>query len=229
MGDSEKLPDPSPASYRFVEHREYLDGFFEAMGLDRDVTLVVHDWGAALGFDWAQRNTGAVTGIAFMEAIVRPVNWDDWNPKSRPVFEALRSPKGEEMVLVRNLFIERILPGSILREMSEAEMEIYRRPFVDEGEDRRAMLTWPRQIPLDGEPEDVAAIVAGYARWMAQNDLPKLFINADPGAILIGAQRDFCRSWKNQTEVTVKGSHFVQEDSPGEIGEAIADWLAGLP
>lgn len=228
MGDSDKLDNPGPDSYRFVEHRTYLDGFFDALGLDRNVTLVIHDWGSALGFDWARRHPAALKGIAYMEAIVRPVTWDEWNPQARSVFEAFRSPAGEVMVLEKNIFIERVLPGSVLRGLSDAEMNVYRRPYTTAGENRRPTLTWPRQIPFDGEPADVAAIVGDYAGWMATNDVAKLFINAEPGAILIGAQRDFCRGWKNQKEVTVTGSHFIQEDSPHQIGIAIADWLEEL-
>ncbi len=228
MGDSDKLDKSGPESYRFVDHRKYLDGILDALGVTENVTLVIHDWGSALGFDWANRHREAMKGIAYMEAIVRPMRWDEWNPDARPIFEAFRSPAGEEMILDKNLFIERVLPGSVLRGLSEAEMAVYRRPFAEAGESRRPTLTWPRQIPLDGEPADVADIVSDYAAWMAENDLPKLFVNAEPGAILIGAQREFCRGWKNQTEVTVKGSHFIQEDSPHEIGEAIASFVSGL-
>ena len=228
MGDSDKLPDSGPDSYRFVEHREYLDGFFEAMGLSRDVTLVVHDWGSALGFDWARRNPDTMRGVAYMEALVRPVTWDDWPPDARPVFEGFRSPAGEGMVLEKNIFVERVLPGSILRDMSEAEMAVYRKPFAAPGEDRRPTLTWPREIPISGEPADVVAIAQDYAEWLAQNDLPKLFVNADPGAILTGSPREFCRGWNNQREVTVPGVHFIQEDSPDEIGAALADWYCSL-
>lgn len=228
MGGSDKLPDSGPERYRFAEHREYLDAFFEVMGLTSDVTLVIHDWGSALGFDWARRNPDAVRGIAYMEGIVRPVTWDEWNPDARAVFEGFRSPAGEVMVLEKNVFVERVLPGSVLRDMSVEEMNVYREPFAQPGEDRRPTLTWPREIPLGGEPENVVAIVQDYADWMAENDLPKLFINADPGAILIGAQREFCRQWKNQHEVTVPGVHFIQEDSPHEIGSAIAEWYKSL-
>lgn len=224
MGGSDKLPDSGPERYRFTEHREYLDAFFEVMGLTSNVTLVIHDWGSALGFDWARRNPNAVRGIAYMEGIVRPVTWDEWNPDARAVFEGFRSPAGEVMVLEKNIFVERVLPGSVLRDMSDEEMDVYREPFAQPGESRRPTLTWPREIPLGGEPEDVVAIVQDYANWMAENDLPKLFINADPGAILIGAQREFCRQWKNQHEVTVPGVHFIQEDSPHEIGAAISEW-----
>ncbi len=224
MGDSDKLADPGPDSYRFVEHREYLNGMLDQILPAEPVVLVIHDWGSALGFDWARRNPDRVRGIAYMESIVRPMEWDEFNQQARPVFEGFRSPAGEDMVLQKNIFIERVLPGSVLRGLTDAEMMVYRRNFETPGEDRRPTLTWPRQIPLGGEPGDVVAIVQDYANWMAVNDLPKLFINADPGAILTGAQREFCRSWKNQKEVTVKGSHFIQEDSPDQIGEAIANW-----
>jgi len=228
MGDSEKLSDTGPASYRFTDHRRYLDGFLKAAGIGGNVILVLHDWGSVLGFDWANRHRDAVQGIAYMEGIVRPLTWDEFSQKARPVFEGFRSPAGEEMVLEKNIFIEKVLPGSILRDLTEEEMAVYRRPFLAAGEDRRPTLTWPRQIPLDGEPADVVEIVQSYADWMASNDLPKLFVDADPAAILIGAQREFCRAWKNQTEVTVKGLHFIQEDSPDEIGAALSDWISGV-
>jgi len=225
MGDSGRAPG---GSYRFVDHARYLDAWFEALVPARPVTLVVHDWGSALGFDWARRHPARVRGVVYMEALVRPVTWDEWPEPARKIFQAMRSPGGEEMVLQKNVFVERILPASVLRGLTEAEMTVYRRPFLEPGESRRPTLTWPRQIPIDGEPADVVAIVDGYARWLATNDRPKLFINADPGVILAGAQRDFCRAWPNQRQVTVKGSHFLQEDSPAEIGEAIATFLKGL-
>lgn len=224
MGDSDKLDNPDASSYTFVQHREYLDGALAALGVERDVTLVIHDWGSALGFDWANRHRDAVKGIAYMEGIVRPVSWEEWPEAARGVFQGFRSSAGEEMVLDKNTFVERVLPGSVLRDLSEEEMAVYRRPFQNSGEDRRPTLTWPRQIPIDGTPTDVVEIVQAYADWLAEADLPKLFINAEPGAILIGAQRKFCRSWPNQTEVTVSGNHFLQEDSPHEIGQAIAAW-----
>jgi haloalkane dehalogenase len=224
MGDSEKLEPSGPERYTFREHRRFLDAFLDTLGVNAKATLVIHDWGSALGFDWANRHRGSVEGIAYMEGIVRPLEWDEWNQDARRIFEGFRSDAGEEMILKKNLFIEAVLPGSILRKLTDKEMAVYRRPFAEEGESRRPTLTWPRQIPLGRQPADVVEIVHDYARWMAQNDLPKLFVNADPGAILIGAQREFCRSWKNQTEVTVRGSHFLQEDSPHEIGEAIATW-----
>ncbi len=224
MGDSEKLDNPGPQSYRYVEQREYLFAAWEALGINDRVTFVIHDWGSALGFDWAQQHAGSVLGIAYMEAIVRPVTWDEWPERARQVFQGFRSEAGEGMVLDKNIFVERVLPSSVLRDLTDEEMNVYRRPFQETGESRRPTLTWPRQIPIDGEPEDVHDIVAGYSSWMAASELPKLFVNADPGSILVGAQREFCRTWKNQQEVTVAGLHFLQEDSPHEIGKAIADW-----
>ncbi|MEJ2375111.1 MAG: haloalkane dehalogenase [Pseudolabrys sp.] len=228
MGDSDKLPDSGPDSYRFVDHRAFLDDFVDQVISDSPAFLAIHDWGSALGFDWANRHRNRVAGIAYMEAIVRPLKWEEWNDAAKAVFQGFRSPAGEEMVLEKNIFIERVLPGSILRNLTDEEMAEYRRPFSEPGEGRRPTLTWPRQIPLDGEPNDVNKIVSDYANWLVKSEVPKLFINAEPGAILIGSQRDFCRSWPNQREVTVKGIHFIQEDSPDEIGTAIAEWIAGL-
>jgi len=228
MGDSQKLTDPGPDSYRFVEHREYLDGFLEAVGVTENVTLVIHDWGSALGFDWANRHRDAMKGIAYMEAIVRPVTWEEWPEAARGIFQGMRSEAGEEMVLTKNLFIEAILPASIMRDLTEEEMNVYRAPYLEAGESRRPTLTWPREIPIDGEPADVAEIVSSYADWLQTSELPKLFVNAEPGTILIGPQRDFCRTWPNQLEVTVAGIHFIQEDSADEIGEALSSWYAGL-
>ena len=228
MGDSEKLDNSGPNSYRFVEHRKYLDELLDRLEINSNITFVLHDWGSALGFDWANRNPESIKGIVYMEAIVCPLSWTDWNQEARPIFEGFRSPGGEIMALEKNIFVERVLPGSILRELKETEMAVYRRPFSKPGEDRRPTLTWPREIPIEGEPEDVTRIVSRYAEWLAESKIPKLFINAEPGAILIGAQREFCRSWSNQKEVTVPGSHFIQEDSPDAIGEAIYEWLFGF-
>jgi haloalkane dehalogenase len=227
MGDSAKLPDPGRDTYRFTTHQKYLAAFIDAViGPAQSILLVVHDWGSALGFDWASRHRDRVRGIAYMEGIVRPIaSWEEWSPQATPIFQGFRSDKGEAMILDRNMFVERVLPGSVLRKLTEAEMTEYRRPFLAR-EDRWPTLTWPRQIPIAGEPADVVAIAADYSQWMAQNGIPKLFVNAEPGAILTGAPREFCRSWKNQTEVTVPGSHFIQEDSGSEIGRAIAGWMA---
>ena len=224
MGESGASPN---GSYRFTDHSALLDDWLDAMGLPSHVTLVVHDWGSALGFHWAKRNLGRIKGLVYMEAIVRPVTWEDWPEAARQVFQGFRSPAGEEMVLERNIFVERVLPGSVLRDLTEDEMEVYRCPYLEAGESRRPTLTWPREIPIDGEPADVVQIVSEYAEWLASSQVAKLFINADPGAILTGPQREFCRSWPNQQEVTVKGVHFIQEDSPAEIGRAIAGWYAG--
>ena len=228
MGDSDKLDDPGPDSYHFVEHRDYLFEAWEQLGVADRVTLVIHDWGSALGFDWARQNADAVLGIAYMEGIVMPVTWKDWPEAAAEIFRGFRSPAGESMILEKNVFIERVLPGSIIRSLSDVEMDVYRKPFLNPGEDRRPTLTWPRQIPIAGEPEDVTAIVADYSAWLAETDLPKLFVNAEPGAILIGRAREYCREFKNQTEVSVPGIHFIQEDSPDDIGRAIADWRSGI-
>jgi haloalkane dehalogenase len=215
-------------SYRFVDHRRYLDAWMDAAGVTENVTLVVHDWGSALGFDWAHRHPDAVKGIAYMEAIVTPVTWDDWPESARPIFQAMRSPAGESIILEKNVFVERILPASVLRGLTEEEMAVYRAPFAEPGESRRPTLTWPREIPIEGEPPDVHGIVSDYSDWLSASDVPKLFVNAEPGSILTGRQREVARRWPNQREVTVSGIHFIQEDSPHEIGEAIADWLATL-
>ena len=228
MGDSDKLDHPGPCSYRYVEHREFLFAAWEALGIRDRVTLVIHDWGSALGFDWACQHPESVLGIAYMEAIVRPITWDVWPEQAKAVFQGFRSENGEAMVLDKNTFVERVLPASVLRELTDAEMAVYRRPYVTPGEDRRPTLTWPREIPIENEPADVHDIVAAYSQWLEKSDLPKLFINADPGSILVGPQREFCRGWKNQAEVTVPGLHFLQEDSPDAIGEAIATWRRDL-
>ena len=226
MGDSDKLDDSGPDRYTLLEHREYFDAALRQLGVENNVTFVIHDWGSALGFDWARRHPDSVKGIAYMEGIVQPVaTWDNWPEAARRVFQGFRSPAGEDMVLEKNVFVERVLPGSVLRKLGDEEMEVYRRPFLQAGEDRRPTLTWPRQIPIAGEPAEVAQLVQDYADWLSESDVPKLFINADPGAILIGAQREFCRAWPNQREVTIPGNHFLQEDSPDEIGQAISEWL----
>lgn len=231
MGQSGRLPDSGPGRYSFDVHSRYLAGFLRQVGADRDVTLVVHDWGSGLGFDWARQHPDAVRGIAYMEAIVAPFpSWDAWPPAAAGIFQAMRSPAGEQLVLERNVFVERILPASVLRGLTEAEMEVYRRPYVEPGESRRPTLDWPRQLPFRDEgPADVVDRVQAYADWLATADVPKLFVDADPGSILTGAQREIALGWPNQTVVRVPGSHFVQEDSPDEIGLAVASWLRTLP
>lgn len=228
MGDSDKLDSPGADSYRYVEHRDYLFSAWEQLGITENVSFVIHDWGSALGFDWACQHPEKVRGIAYMEGIVRPMTWDEWPEAIRPLFEGFRSESGESMVLEKNVFVERVLPGSVLRGLTEDEMAVYRRPYEMKGESRRPTLTWPRQIPLDGEPPDVNEVVAAYSDWLQNCAVPKLFINAEPGAILTGAQREFCRGFQNQTEVTVAGSHFIQEDSPAEIAAAIREWIVTI-
>lgn len=223
MGESGE----SSSGYRFVDHRRYLDAWFDQVVGDQPVFLVLHDWGSGLGFHWAHRHPDRVRGIVYMEAIVCTLpGWDDWPEVARQIFQAMRSPAGEEIILKKNVFVERILPSSILRELSDEEMSRYRAPFTEPGESRRPTLTWPRQIPIGGRPQDVHEIVEAYSKWLQQSSsLPKLFINADPGTILIGAQRELARRFPNQEEITVKGLHFVQEDSPEEIGQAVARFI----
>ncbi len=228
MGDSDKLDQVGADSYRFVEHREYLDGLLDLLEIEENVVFVIHDWGSALGFDWANRHRESTQGIAYMEAIVTPMSWDDWPEVARRIFQGFRSDAGEEMILQKNVFVERILPGSIIRDLTDEEMAVYREPFIAPGESRRPTLTWPRQIPLGGEPEDVVGIVNDYAEWLQTADLPKLLINASPGSILTGRQLEFCRSWPNQDEVTVEGIHFIQEDSPDEIGQTVSEFVRRL-
>ena len=228
MGDSAKLKESGPDRYTYLEQRDYLFDLWDHLSLGSQVTLVLHDWGSALGFDWARQNPERVRGIVYMEAIVQPLTWNDWPPNARKAFQAFRSLDGESMILDKNMFVERILPSSVLRELTEDVMAVYRAPFTEPGEGRRPTLTWPRQIPIEGDPADVVKIVEDYGAWLSTCDTPKLFISAKPGSILTGCQRDFCRSWPNQTEVTVAGAHFIQEDSPNEIGAAIADWMQTL-
>ena len=225
MGDSDKLSDSGPESYSFVEHRKYLDALLEEIGVTDKVTFVIHDWGSALGFNWAFRHQDKVKGIVYMEAVLFHYDWSDWPEDARNIFQGFRSPAGEKLILDKNYFIELVLPNSVIRELTPSEMDGYRRPFLNPGEDRRPTLSWPRQIPIEGEPVDVVEIVESYGKWLSESNLPKLFINADPGSILVGRARDFCRTWPNQEEVTVKGLHFVQEDSPNEIGEAIVKFV----
>jgi haloalkane dehalogenase len=226
MGDSEKLDNVGEGSYRFFEHRKYLDALLEKLGVTENVTLVIHDWGSALGFDWANRNRDAVKGIAYMEAMVAPFpNWDTWVEPIRSLFQGFRTPKGPELVLEKNMFVEKVLTGAVMRKMGDAEMNAYRRPYLAPGESRRPTLTWPREIPVGGEPADMHKVMQEYAEWLGGSGVPKLFVNAEPGAILTGTQRELCRTWPNQTEVTVRGIHYIQEDSPDEIGQAIAEWM----
>lgn len=229
MGDSDCIPGES--MYTYEDHYQYLEAWFDAVGLTKNITLVIHDWGSGLGFNYAYQHQDRIHAIAYMEAIVMPVpSWDDWPESARGIFTAMRQlEKGEDLVLNRNFFVERILPASILRKLTEEEMTVYRKRFTEPGESRRPTLTWPRMIPLAGEPASVVKIVGDYAAWLSQSEeLPKLFINAEPGVLITGKMREFCRSWPNQQEITIKGSHFVQEDAPHEIGQAIAAFVQGL-
>lgn len=225
MGDSDKLKESGPDTYTFVEHRKFIDAFLDEVGVSEKVTFVIHDWGSALGFDWAYRHPGNVKGIAYMEAILFEYEWSDWPDQARKIFQGFRSPTGDKLILEKNYFVELVLPGSIMRGITDTEMDVYRRPFSSPGEDRRPTLSWPRQIPIEGEPNDVVEIVKTYGKWLATSNIPKLFVNAEPGSILTGRARDFCRTWPNQEEVTVKGLHFLQEDSPDEIGQAVAAFV----
>ena len=228
MGDSEKLTNSGPNSYNYFEQRDFLFALLEKLNIGNKVVFVIHDWGSALGFDWSFQNQERVQGIAYMEGMVKPVTWAEWPENATKVFQGFRSEAGESMVLDKNIFVEKVLPSSIMRELSDEEMNEYRRPFLNAGEDRRPTLSWPRQIPIEGEPKEVVEVVENYSNWLSSSNLPKLFINADPGSILIGKQREFCRSWPNQEEVTVKGTHFIQEDSPDEIGKAVSNFVSKL-
>ncbi|MCU1259389.1 MAG: haloalkane dehalogenase [Bryobacterales bacterium] len=227
MGDSEKLANSGTDSYTFVENRRYLDGFFDALGLKERVTLVVHDWGSALGFDWAKRNPNAVRGIVHMEAIVAAMDWEDIPAPAQPRFRGVRSEEGEELVVQQNIFIEQSIVRGTMRPYTDAEMAEYRRPFLQPGEGRRPMLTWPRQLPIGGEPSDVVAIVDAYAVWLSTSAIPKLYIRAEPGTQSEKMIRQV-RTWPNQQEVAVGGIHYPQEDSPEEIGASIAAWVRRL-
>ena len=227
MGDSDKLTDNGNNTYSYHIQKQYFDKCLKELEIRENITFVIHDWGSALGFNWAYEHQESVKGICYMEAIVKKISWEDWPKDAKSIFQGFRSDAGEDLILKKNLFIEGVLPNAIIRHLTETEMDIYRKPFLKEI-DRRPTLDWPRQIPINNEPEDVCKIVDDYSSWMSINEIPKLFINADPGSILTGKQREFCRKWKNQQELTVKGNHFIQEDSPNEIGEAISKWYRNL-
>jgi haloalkane dehalogenase len=227
MGDSEKLPKSGPASYSFVEHRQYLDALLEALDVRERVILVVHDWGSALGFDWARRHPEAVKGMVYMEAIVKPGTWSEFPEPARKIFQAFRSPAGEQIVLQQNAFIEVNLPNTLLRTLTEEEMDHYRRPFAEPGEGRRPMLSWARQLPFDGDPADVTEIITVYGAWLSRSSVPKLFIRSEPGTMQ-PSSIEFCHRWPAQSEVVVSGRHYPQEDSPDEVGSALAAWLQNI-
>ena len=225
MGASAKLASAGPHRYTLREHYRYLRELLYQLNVNKEVVLVLHDWGSALGFHWANEHPEKIRGICFMEAIVMPVSWKDWPPEARRIFQGFRSEEGEDLILNRNLFVERVLPGSLLETPTEEHMAVYRQPIAQRGEDRRPTLTWPREIPIDEEPRNVVELVNDYGQWLVTSEIPKLFINADPGAILTGPQREFCRSWPNLSEVTVRAGHFVPEDAPHEVGETLAEWI----
>ncbi|HJX44215.1 MAG TPA: haloalkane dehalogenase [Geodermatophilus sp.] len=228
MGESGKLPDPQRGTYSFATHAEHLAAFLDAVGVRRRVTFVLHDWGSALGFDWARAHPEAVRGLAFTEAIVTPMTWADWPADARRIFRRMRGDDGETLVLEENAFVERILPASTLRGLTPEAHERYRAPFRTP-EDRWPTLEWPRQIPLENVPPLVRDVVSRYGYWLRTSAVPKLFVNAEPGSILVGRQRALVRKWPSVTEVTVPGAHFVPEDSPHAIGRALADWIPTLP
>lgn len=221
MGQSGKSPT---YSYRFVDHARYLDAWFDAMNLSKAI-LVVHDWGSALGFHRAYRHPEQIAAIAYMEAVVQPFSWENFG-EAAGIFRALRSSEGEQLVLEQNFFVESVLPGAVIRPLGEEEMATYRAPFPD-AVARLPTLIWPRQASVDGEPADVTSIVREYAEWLSQSEMSKLFVAGEPGAVISegSANKQFCRTWKNQKEVTVKGRHFLQEDSPREIGAALRQFV----
>ena len=226
MGDSDKLEDSGPDSYKFMEHAKYLYKLFENLNLD-NVNFVIHDWGSALGFYWTQLNPERVQSIAYMEAITGPIeSWDDWPEVARNIFQAFRSDAGEELILAKNIFVERILFGD--GKLSKEDLEVYIRPYKMPGEGRRPTLTWPREIPIAGEPTNMVAIAETYGEFLSKSDIPKLFINAEPGSILVGRQREKARLWNNQREVKVEGGHFIQEISPDGIGRHLAEFISSL-
>jgi haloalkane dehalogenase len=224
MGQSGRSPG---RNYRFVDHVRYLDAWFERLGLTRSVTLVGHDWGGALGFFRAFRYPDQIRAIAYMETFVQPRRWTDLRPASKDAFLRFRSEEGERLILDENAFVEFTLPKSVLRQLADAEMDVYRAPYPDR-ESRWPTLAWPREQPIDGFPEDVAELVERYGRWLATSPHPKLFINADPGSLIGDRARAFCRTWPNQQEVTVEGIHFIQEDSPDDIGAALSRFARAL-
>lgn len=228
MGDSDKLPGEGDARYGWDVHYAHLCALWDQLDLGDRIIVVIHDWGSSLGFQWIMDHADRIAGVVYMEAIATPMTWEHWPEGARSIFQGFRSAAGEKLILDRNLFIEGVLPGSVIRRMSDTEMDEYRRPFLIPGEDRRPMLTWPRHIPIDGEPPAIVERARAYGAFMQTSAIPKLFINADPGSILVGPARDYCRTWANQREVTVPGLHFIQEDSPAEIAAEIRNFVAEI-
>ena len=228
MGDSEKLEGKDNPDYQYHGQYKYLSTLLDELDLGEEINLVIHDWGSAMGFQYARENANKIKSITFMEAIVMPLTWDQWPENARNIFQLMRSDAGEEIVLEKNVFVERILLNDSANGFTDEEKAEYIRPFIDAGEDRRPTLTWPRQIPVDGSPQAVIDEVIKNGEFHKNSDIPKLFINADPGSILIGEQREFVRTWNNLEEITVKGNHFIQEHSPNEIGKALSEFINKL-
>jgi|SRR5581483_4083597 len=228
LGGSEKLDNPGPDSYHYNESRDYLFALWDALDLGENITLVLHDWGGPLGFEWAKKNRARVAGIVYMEAPVVPLEWEDFPEEIVPMLRACRSPQGEEMILENNRFVEGVIPGGTLRTLSDEEMDHYRQPFRNAGEDRRPTLSWPRNIPIGGEPAGVVSTVKELGHWLSEGEIPKLLIRGEPGFIIRGRALEAVRTWPNQTEVTVPGLHFIQEDSPDQIGDALVSFVRTL-
>jgi haloalkane dehalogenase len=228
MGDSEKLDGVDNESYKYHGQYGYLTELLDNLDLGNNIHLIIHDWGSAMGFQFARENSERVKSITYMEAIVMPLTWEQWPDAATKIFQLFRSDAGEELVLEKNFFVERILLADSATGYTDEEKAEYIRPFFNEGEDRRPTLTWPRQIPLDGEPNEVVEEVRKNAEFHKDSEIPKLFINANPGSILVGEQREFARTWKNQTEITVNGNHFIQEDSSEEIGTSLREFTKDL-
>ena len=228
MGDSEKLEGIDNPDYKYHGQYKYLSALLDSLDLGGEINLVIHDWGSAMGFQYARENPDRIKSITFMEAIVMPLTWDQWPENARNIFQLMRSEAGEEIVLEKNVFVERILLNDSANGFSDDEKAEYIRPFKNPGEDRRPTLTWPRQIPIDGSPKAVIDEVTKNGEFHKNSGIPKLFINADPGSILVGDQREFVRSWNNLKEVTVKGNHFIQEHSPKEIGDALKNFIESI-
>jgi len=229
MGASDKLNPSGPRSYGYAEHRDYLFALWDELELGDRVTLILDDWGAMLGFEWANTHRGRVRAIVHLEPVTVPLQWTDLPEPAHPFFKALRSPAGEKMVLEDNVFIEKVLPGAVLRQFSGEELDHYRKPYLQPGEGRRPTLSWPRSLPIDGQPSTTLDVINGYLPWLAHSDIPKLIISGDPGQVVRGRVLDEIRAWRNQTEVTVKGRKLLQEDSPDEIGAAIVAFIRDLP
>lgn len=225
MGESGTMPS---GTYRYQEQADYLDAWLEGVGATDDVIFVLHDWGGALGYNRAARFPEQIAGIAYMETMVRPRRWTDLPEGRDKIFQAFRTAEGERMVTEDNFLVEKMLfEMGIVRELSEAEKEIYRAPYREKGR-RFITLQWPREIPFDGDPADNAEIVQRYSDFLAQSEFPKLFVNTTQGHALTGPPRKFCRTWLNQSEVTIDARHFLQEDRPHELGRHLRAFVQSV-